>query len=257
MSVLLLTAAAISFTPFHRFMGSHASRVASPVALSLLKAEGTPDAIDNLFSQAESAMGVVCLACTQPQHMVSNMVIARTAETYASSMLYGGPSCSVIECMLPAEAAVETGMIAERLSKNDGVELPLVAVYSKGSLAKVVAPTKLEETLLALGARSATASTNTASRDFGATSGGPSATAVDDIDFTGGAGNKGRPDWVPKFNDAGRTTRGFFPGSNLEENAGDYITREDGDGPIDRSRIVGDGKPGGNPNRKDKPPGAP
>lgn len=71
----------------------------------------------------------------------------------------------------------------------------------------------------------------------------------------GGAGNAGRPGFVPKFNDAGRTTRGFFPGSNLEENAGDYITRDDGDGPVDRSRIIGDGKPGGRPNRDDKPPG--
>ena len=75
---------------------------------------------------------------------------------------------------------------------------------------------------------------------------------------TGGAGNAGRPNFVPKFNDAGRTTRGYFPGS-FEENAGDYITREDGDGPVDRSRIVGDGKgpQGGPPGRRDKPPGVP
>ena len=93
MSVLLATAL-VGFTApaglSSRGIGSHANRVAVPVVLSLLKAEGTPDQIDNLFSQAETAMGVVCLACTQPQHMLSNLVFARAAETYASSMLYGG-----------------------------------------------------------------------------------------------------------------------------------------------------------------------
>lgn len=312
-----LLVAASGFTTSPLYHSSLRSRAHAPIAMSVVKAEGTPENLESLLSQAEAATGIVCLAVTEPQHQLSNMQIERAGATYASSMLYGGPSCSILQVMC-SDAASALALLTDRLQQKAPLELPLVATYSKGALKAVVTPTALEETLLALGARSATSKSNTASRDFGAT-GGPSATAVDEIDFTvrqqsaveslrhtpaspahglvvpppcesrpastacaswiadlpmcvcvcvfrpatlhrlvlsqGGAGNAGRPGFVPKFNDAGRTTRGFFPGSNLEENAGDYITRDDGDGPVDRSRIIGDGKPGGRPNRDDKPPG--
>lgn len=257
--MLCVAAAAAGFTATSAFSSRGGALRSGAPAMSLLKAEATAASVENFLSQAEAAQGIVCVAVTEPTHFLASNLLASAATSYASSMLYGGPSCSIIECSRAGPDAEVDALLAERLNLSGGIELPLCAVYAKASLAKVVAPAKLEETLLALGARSATKKDNLASRDFGAApGGGPSATAVDEIDFTGGAGNAGRPNFVPKFNDAGRTTRGYFPGS-FEENAGDYITREDGDGPVDRSRIVGDGKgpQGGPPGRRDKPPGVP
>ena len=177
-----LLVAASGFTTSPLYHSSLRSRAHAPIAMSVVKAEGTPENLESLLSQAEAATGIVCLAVTEPQHQLSNMQIERAGATYASSMLYGGPSCSILQVMC-SDAASALALLTDRLQQKAPLELPLVATYSKGALKAVVTPTALEETLLALGARSATSKSNTASRDFGAT-GGPSATAVDEIDFT-------------------------------------------------------------------------
>lgn len=224
--------------------------------MSLVKAEGTPENLDSLISQAEAASGIVAIAVTAPEHFLSNVLIERAASEYGMSMLYGGPTCSVIECMLPADSsAAAVALLSGRL--NQEIALPLVATYSQGALSQVVLPATLQETLAALGAKSASTKAAPPGGGEGSSSGKNWATAVDDIDFTGGAGNAGRPGWVPEFKDAGRTTGKYAPGWNMGDKAGDYITKDDGDGPVDRSRIVGDNKgpQGGPPGRKDKPPG--
>ena len=213
----MLAAVMPAVAGFQLMLGAHRTRVlptATP-AMSLVKVPGEPDGIQSMLSQAEGAAGIVCLYFTERKHFLSNDVVARTAADYASSMLYGGPSCSIIELKLPEANVPSYAQALELCSERGVTELPCAMVWSKGSLVKQVPPAELEGVLLQLGARSPSSKFNSGNRDFGK-SGLPSATAVDDIDFTGGAGNKGRPnlDWglnAKGKSDAGRTTADRFP----------------------------------------------
>lgn len=194
--------------------GYRMSARVSATSMNLLRQPGERAAIESMLAQAKDASGIVTLYFTSREYFLSTGLVERTAKEYASSMLYGGPSCAVIELSLPeSNEAYELAMDACR---QVGVtEVPCAMVWSKGELMSKVAPADLEGVLLQLGARSASKKTNERKRDFGS-KGGISGTAVDEIDFTGGAGNKGRPnlDWglnQKGKSDAGRTTADRFP----------------------------------------------
>jgi hypothetical protein len=204
------------------------SMPASASVMSLVRIDGAPDVLDGIFSQAEGASGIVALHFTERRHAVSNALVERAASTYGASVLYGGVACSVVEVVMPEDPS--SPAYAEALSSCEqrGVgPLPCAQIWSKGEL--VVAscvPAELEAALVNLGASSATQRGNKPNRDFGA-SGRPSATAVDDIDFTGGAGNRGRPTFGER-DDRGRTTGDFLP--DLIDKPGDDMDGK-GNGP--------------------------
>ena len=204
----------VSFSLFLRFAASYQlhpyrpstipCRRSGPPALSLLRVDASAESIDSMLGQAGAAQGVVALHFTSREHGLSNALVERCATQFASSMLYGGPSCSIIELMLPDVGSPLFGSAAERLDQvGAGDEArPVVFVYQKGELLRSCPPSELQGTLVALGVRWAGGKDNQADRDFG-TSGQPSATAVDEIDFTGGAGNTGRPSarWTSPLRD--------------------------------------------------------
>lgn len=211
---------------------SHSLQIASarrsrcgPAAVSMNLVKVPVSQADSVLSQAEATGGIIALHVTQPQHFLSNNLVARSAATFASSMLYGGPTCSVIE--LSIEDGDPDGADALEMCQEKGLTnpLPCVMLFSSDRPVQQCAPAELDETLTALGARSAANKSNQPSRDFGASTGMPSATAVDDIDFTGGGGQTGRPNFIPKFNDQGRTTGDYLP--DLVDKPGDALNDDD------------------------------
>ena len=169
-------------------------RFSGPPTLSLLRVDASIESIESMLGQANAAQGVVCLSFTSREHGLPNALVERCATQFSSSMLYGGPSCSIIEIMLPDVGSPLFSSAAERLEQIGAGDAarPVVFLYQKGELLRNCPPSDLQATLVALGVRWAGGKDNEADRNFGA-SGQPSATAVDEIDFTGGAGNTGRP----------------------------------------------------------------
>ena len=114
-----------------------------------------------------------------------------------------------------------------------------------------MAAAELEAKLLALGVKAT--GKNFDSQNFGGTAtfesdlgtGKPSATAVDEIDFTGGRAlgtTKGGKRGVP--NSGARSTRDFFPGLGLDEKPGDNMgNQQDGGTPGSAPRKPRDDKP--------------
>ena len=108
---------------------------------------------------------------------------------------------------------------SRRCQINEEKPLPCVMLFSgAGCPFQECAPADLDQALTSLGARSAANKLNKPNRDLGA-NGMPSATAVDDIDFTGGGGQSGRPGFIPQSDDRGRTTGDFLP--DLVDKPGD------------------------------------
>lgn len=118
-------------------------------------------------------------------------------------------------------------------------EFPTIEVWSAGECA-VVAAADLESKLTSLGVAAAGKAVDTT--NFGGTAtfetdqgtGKPSATAVDEIDFSGGRAlgtTKGGKRGVP--NSGAKGTRDFFPGLGLDEKPGDNMgdNGEPGSGP--------------------------
>mmetsp|Transcript_73366 Transcript_73366/g.122577 ORF Transcript_73366/g.122577 Transcript_73366/m.122577 type:complete len:374 (-) Transcript_73366:229-1350(-) len=130
--------------------------------------------------------------------------------------------------------------------------LPTTQIWQHGKLVKEVSSMMLESTLAELGARPVTGSATSFAkgterlRDRDRGSGLPSATAVDDIDFTGGKAGYGGTSFNTKFNDKGKTTRKFLPG--LTDLPGDNMGKE---GPPQRTFKSDD--PFSNPFSNDSP----
>jgi len=183
-------------------------------SMSVLKAAAAD--LSNVLDQARMSSGVVVVHFTSSDNFLSNNLVSRCADAFSASMLYGGPACSVIELEMPA---VGTTQLEDAKVRAGITELPTTQVWSQGTLFREsVAAADLEAVLGKLGARSSRSSQGfqPPSSDYNSGSGAPSATAVDDIDFTGGAGNTGRPnlDWGLRAkgkSDAGRTTADRFP----------------------------------------------
>lgn len=200
--------------------------------MNLLKAPAAQ--AESVLSQAEATSGIIAVHVTEQQHFLSNNLVARSAETFATSMLYGGPTCSVIELMIDDGAE---GDDALELCAEKGLtqQLPCVMLFSSTLPVQLCNPAELDEALSKLGARSAANKANQADRDFGSSTGGmPSATAVDDIDFTGGSGQTGRPGFIPNRSDAGRTTGGLTGSDRLVDKPGDDMGKDGWKNPKER-----------------------
>ena len=130
---------------------------------------------------------------------------------------------------LTAAAAAARKLLVER-----GIgSLPTTQIWKGGEVVAEVGSMTLEAALVELGARPVTgsgasfATGNERLRDRDKGSGLPSATAVDDMDFSGGRANYGGTAFNTKYNDVGRTTGDYLPG--LTDKPGD---RMGDDGPV-------------------------
>ncbi|KAL1524664.1 hypothetical protein AB1Y20_019550 [Prymnesium parvum] len=140
----------------------------------------------------------------------------------------------------------ETGAQAQKLFEARGIDtLPTTQIWRKGKLLKQVGSMALEQALLDLKARPVTGSGFSARkgderlRDRDQGTGLPSATAVDDIDFTGGKAGYGGTAFNTKYSDSGRTTGDYLP--DLRDKPGDGMGS--------------DGYPNPPSDRNDLPPG--
>ena len=97
-----------------------------PAAVSMNLVKVPVSQADSVLSQAEATGGIIALHVTQPQHFLSNNLVARSAATFASSMLYGGPTCSVIE--LSIEDGDPDGADALEMCQEKGLTNPLPCV---------------------------------------------------------------------------------------------------------------------------------
>lgn len=133
----------------------------------------------------------------------------------------------------------EAGLAAQKLFKERGVEvLPTTQIWRHAQLLKVVSSMSLEQSLVDLGARPSTgtgaryATGNERLRDLDQGTGLPSATAVDDIDFTGGKAGYGGTAFNTNFNDRGKTTGDYFP--DLRDKPGDETGNDGRNSQTDR-----------------------
>ena len=156
---------------------------------------------------------------------LSGAIVARVAETYSMSNLYGGAPL----CVLQIDADVP-GM--DLICAQRGImDFPVLQVWQRGMCEEVVAG-DLEAKLLSLGVASQSKKfdgriTGTATFETDLGTGKPSATAVDEIDFTGGRAlgtTRGGQRGVP--NSGAKGTWDFFPGRNLDEKPGDNMNKD-------------------------------
>lgn len=153
------------------------------------------------------------------QTTLSGAIVERVANEYSTSQLYGGAPLVVLQI----DADMPEGQLI--CAQRQILSFPTLQVWHSG-LCEEVIPGELEQKLRSLGVASkgkaspleSTTGTATFESDYTAGTGLPSATAVDEIDFTGGRplatnrdGTRGmrnrmRPDGQPG------TTRDFFPG---------------------------------------------
>ena len=177
---LLLFVALAPAAPF-RAVGaaaSHRSRAASS-RMQVLNVD-TATQVEELL--ASSGDAIIVLHFSESSQMLGNALVERVATEYSASKLYGGVPVAAV--LVRADTAVGAPIAEAR-----GVSrYPTTQIWQKGSMRKVNAAADLEGALLALGVRSASNRFNRASGDMALGSGLPSGTAVDDIDFTGGAG---------------------------------------------------------------------
>ena len=147
--------------------------------------------LDALIAQAAQAPSIIALHYTSAEHEFHNNLFERAATAFADSELYSGPPAAFI--LIDDQA-----LCAQR-----GVySLPTTQLWCRGEQRELSSVYDLEKRLDSLGARKSRRPPT--KRELG--TGLPSATAVDDIDFTGG-----RP--LDDRVDRG-TTRRFFPGSS-------------------------------------------
>ena len=147
---------------------------------------------------------------------------------------------------VPTSAAVAAA--ARALISARGIEaLPSTQIWRRGVLEEEVSSAGLEEALVKRGARSVAGAKRGDEKlrdrfsEAGDGKGLPSATAVDDIDFTGGQAGYGGTSFRTRFNDVGKTTGGYLP--SRVDKPGDLMGEDGLPGP-----------PGG-PDRRDRPPG--
>ncbi|KAL3933807.1 MAG: hypothetical protein SGPRY_000120 [Prymnesium sp.] len=140
----------------------------------------------------------------------------------------------------------ETARAAQKLfAEREILSLPKTQIWRDKALVKEVGSMTLEAALVELGARPVTGlgsnvrTGNERLRDREQGTGMPSATAVDDIDFTGGKAGYGGTAFNTKFNDRGKTTGDYLP--DLRDKPGDDMGA--------------DGYPNSPSDRKDVPPG--
>lgn len=165
----------------------------------------TNTALDSLIASTSSG-GVFVLSYTTADSLF-NSVFERAISKFEASRVCGG---AALAC---AQLVSGDGAQQDELCKRRGIDaFPTIQIWQRGELAATVSAFDLEPTLVSLGLRSADRSSwKDAAK--GANNGGaglPSATAVDDIDFTGGAGEGGRPLDMGKRGDRG-TTQDYFP----------------------------------------------
>ena len=231
-SVLLLAALAPVFgwAPSMRSAVTHPRTSIQPLRHTMSLTTPT-DArmVSSLLEETGSGSSVVVLYfCQSPSFSLSHAVVERAAAAYTTSQLYGGAPLVVLQ--IDTDANADMASVCEERSIS---VFPTIQVWNGGVCAEVVAA-ELEAKLLALGvAGKGTArpdnvvGTATFETDLG--TGKPSATAVDEIDFTGGRalgttkdGKRGIP------NSGARSTRDFFPGLGLDEKVGDDMAPGDG-----------------------------
>ena len=176
---------------------SHANQPNTPIyrlTMSMRKVESETQ-LDHLLKQAQTTNAVVALHFTQTQHQISNAIFRKAAQEFEMSQFKNGATCAFI--IIDADEQPE-------VCRNRGVQIfPSTQLWCQGLQRPLDNVYELEKRMLALGARNRKGEGSIAQS-------GPSATAVDEIDFTGGAP-------LDKRVDRG-TTRRFFPG--LDENEG-------------------------------------
>ena len=118
-----------------------------------------------------------------------SVVFERTADKYAASQMHGGAPCVYVQ-MTRGDGGAQDAVCAARGIKA----FPTTELWQGGARAAVVSAFELEDALLELGAQCA-GGENARKRRRAADKGKglPNANAVDEIDFTGGAGEGGRP----------------------------------------------------------------
>lgn len=200
--------------------------------------------VDALVAQTRGSTAVVLLHfCESPAFSLTAAVVQKTADKYHLSQLYGGAA------LVGLQIDVDNPAMASIATQYAITAFPTLQVWQGGECTEVVAA-ELEATLVGMGVKSSEKKFD--STNFGGTAtfesdlgtGKPSATAVDEIDFTGGralgtsrSGKRGVP------NSGAKSTRDFFPGLGLDEKPGDNMGK--------------DGTPGSAPKkpRDDKPLG--
>ena len=125
----------------------------------------------------------------------------------------------------------EAAAAARRLFQERGIEtLPTTQLWRAGELLQEIGSMSLEGALVQLGAkpvtgrgaRFATGNERLKDQRFSDKGNGlPSATAVDDIDFTGGKAGYGGTAFNTKWNDRGKTTGDYLP--DLRDKPGDNM----------------------------------
>ena len=217
---------------------------AHPLAMALTEpADGAQ--VSGLIEETRDSKAVVVLHfCQSPAFSLSASLVDRTISAYSTSQLYGGAP------LLALQIDTDKPGMAAICSEREVSTFPTIQVWHKGSTCDEVAAADLEQKLVSLGVAKSSAKFD--SNNFGGTAtfesdigtGKPSATAVDEIDFTGGRalgstkdGKRGVP------NSGARSTRDFFPGLGLDEKPGDNMGK--------------DGTPGSDPKkpRDDRPLG--
>lgn len=149
--------------------------------------------------------GILVINWSDSAFVLGNSVVSRVAATYAASRLYGGVSCAAVTILMDFEAG-------ELMATLRGVATcPRIEIWQRGLVRKTDSAS-LEAALLALGVRSASNKFNKPGFGSELGSGLPSPTAVDEMDFTGGAGGKPLLGSGP---DRG-TTADYFP-TTLDE----------------------------------------
>lgn len=266
MRSILLIAALSSTSCYHLSRPSTPTKRSSKITAEL-RAPADARSVEALIDQTKDSRAVVVLHFCDPsafaspeptsswdspsswdatpsswtgQTTLSGAMVERVANEFSSSQLYGGAPLIVLQ--IDADEAPGDVICAQR-----GVaSFPTLQIWSAGLCEEVVAG-DLEQKLLSLGVASRTkkidTSIGTATFESDLGTGKPSATAVDEIDFTGGRAlgtTRGGQRGIPKQS---RTTRDFFPGLGLDEKPGDNMGK--------------DGTPGSGPRKKrtDRPLG--
>ena len=161
------------------------------------------DEVDALL--AAPGDGIVVLHFSTSSAVLGNALVERVASNFAASKLYGGVSAAVVTILTDTPAGCEIAAL------RGVTEFPRTQVHQKGQFRTLSRRDNLDAALgaalLALGARSPDNKRNRARGSSALGTGLPSATAVDDVDFTGGAG--GSP-MLGSGPDRG-TTRDYFP----------------------------------------------
>ncbi|EOD20187.1 hypothetical protein EMIHUDRAFT_467388 [Emiliania huxleyi CCMP1516] len=203
-TLLLAVAGALALRP-----GVHVCRSSrgGDVSMKILRhqagasADSTSAALDRLCG---APSGVFVLSYTEAGAL-SNSLLERVVADFEASELYGGPA---LAC---AQIVRDGGGPQDALCDQRGVTVfPTTEVWQKGALVATVGAFELEATLRGLGLRTAATSTWSNAAKGSDAKGLPSATAVDDIDFTGGGGEGGRPIDMGRRGDRG-ITQDYFP----------------------------------------------